>query len=110
GEASTPTYQRLALNVIAATSRGPHTLLASAGAGSGLGTTLPAYDRHWLGGFLRLSGTAPHSAAGDELVLARLVYLQRLNSGLLLARAGDIHVGASLEAGQVWQSRDTPAL
>ena len=57
-----------------------------------------------LGGFLNLSGFAPGQISGPHSALARLSYYRR--SGQIKgAFAVPLYIGASLEAGNVWQSR-----
>jgi NTE family protein len=58
-----------------------------------------------LGGFLRLSGLARGEISGPNAGVARLVYYRR--SGKAGGGLFDIpvYLGASLEAGNVWQSR-----
>ena len=58
-----------------------------------------------LGGFLNLSGFARGEIAGPHAGLARLIYYRR--SGELTRDIWDmpLYLGASLEAGNVWQTR-----
>lgn len=51
-----------------------------------------------LGGFLRLSGTAPESVAGNRVVLGRIV-MARTVGAMPAALGGDVRLGFSLEAG-----------
>jgi NTE family protein len=51
-----------------------------------------------LGGFLRLSGTAPESVAGNRVVLGRVV-MARTVGAMPAALGGDVRLGFSLEAG-----------
>jgi len=57
-----------------------------------------------LGGFLRLSGLGRGEISGPHAALAKLVYYRRVGdtSGILDT---PIYLGASAEAGNVWQSR-----
>lgn len=57
-----------------------------------------------LGGFLRLSGLERGEISGPHAALAKLVYYRRIGdtSGILDT---PIYIGASAEAGNVWQNR-----
>jgi NTE family protein len=74
--------------------------------GLNLATTVngdaPIEALYRLGGFLRLSGLNDNSIAGQSSALARAVYMRRINDIQLLPA----YLGASLEAGNVWQDRD----
>ena len=62
-----------------------------------------------LGGFLNLSGFAPGQISGPHSALARLSYYRR--SGQIKgAFAVPLYIGASLEAGNVWQSRSDTSM
>ncbi len=85
---------------------GRHTL----GTGIALNTTesgVPTFaDFFELGGFLNLSGLDRGQRRGPHAALARLIYFRQLGeaeNGLL---DWPIYMGASLEAGNTWQSRD----
>jgi NTE family protein len=56
-----------------------------------------------LGGFLRLSGLRNDQLSGQYEAFGRLVYLHRLGRVPLVGR--DFYGGASIEAGNVWNSR-----
>jgi NTE family protein len=58
-----------------------------------------------LGGFLRLSGLERGAISGPHAALARLVYYRRAGESAGVFDV-PIYLGASLEAGNVWQSRD----
>lgn len=66
--------------------------------------TAALQDLFPLGGFQRLSGLTRASISGPHAALARLVYYRRMRES---AGVFDIpvYLGASLEAGNVWQSR-----
>ena len=62
----------------------------------------PFHEQFTLGGFMNLSGLQVDQKVGQQLAIGRLVYSYRwLSSPILPA-----YVGASLEAGQIWQDRD----
>jgi len=59
-----------------------------------------------LGGFLRLSGLARGEISGPHAAVARLVYYRRVGEtggGLFDV---PLYLGASIEEGAVWQTRD----
>jgi NTE family protein len=58
----------------------------------------------FLGGFLNLSGFAERSLHGDQAVLGRAVVYRRTGQMDALFST-PIYIGASLEAGNAWQSR-----
>jgi NTE family protein len=58
----------------------------------------------FLGGFLNLSGYAERSLHGDQAVLGRAVVYRRTGQMDALFST-PIYIGASLEAGNAWQSR-----
>jgi NTE family protein len=65
-----------------------------------------AINEHFpMGGFLRLSGLEHEQISGPHAALGKLVYYRRISSppqGLLYL---PMYLGASLEAGNVWQTR-----
>ena len=58
-----------------------------------------------LGGFLRLSGLERGAISGPHTALTRLVYYRRFGSADGAIFDTPLYVGASLEAGNAWQSR-----
>lgn len=59
-----------------------------------------------LGGFLRLSGLERGEISGPHAGLARLVYYRRVGDTTGGLFETPIYLGASVEAGNVWQNRD----
>ncbi len=59
-------------------------------------TAVPPHDPARLGGLFRLSNREIDELVGRYAAVARLIYLHRLEGGR-------VHLGASLEAGNVWQ-------
>ena len=57
-----------------------------------------------LGGFLNLSGLRTDQLSGDYLGFARAVYYHRMGPLRYIGRSW--YLGGSLEAGNVWQTRD----
>jgi NTE family protein len=84
-----------------AVSLGRHALVAIAGAGSSLGSTLPIYEQFEMGGPFSLSGYERGQLTGRYFGLGELVYHFRL---LRLARplGTGIYAGVSAEVGNVW--------
>ena len=63
-----------------------------------------------LGGLFRLSGYAPDELQGRHMGIGRLLYYYRLGDQALPVLDTPIYVGASIEAGNVWQSSDAIGL
>lgn len=63
-----------------------------------------------LGGFLRLSGLARGEIIGPHAALARIVYYRRWGATAGSLFDVPVYIGASLEAGNVWQDRSDIAL
>ncbi len=99
-------YEVLAIDFNKAWSRGEHTVIA----GFDMQTSWDANDLVQaylpLGGFLRLSGLEPGEISGPHAGVARLIYYRRVGrsgGGLIDV---PVYLGASLEAGNAWRSRD----
>ena len=60
-----------------------------------------------LGGFLRLSGTAPQSVLGSRVVLGRMVMARSIGA-MPAALGGDVRLGFSLEAGGAYDGATNP--
>lgn len=59
----------------------------------------------FLGGFLNLSGTAERSVIGDQIALGRAVMYRRMGGSLSDIFGVPLYLGASAEAGNVWNTR-----
>jgi NTE family protein len=59
----------------------------------------PFHEAYTLGGFFRLSGLPVDAQLGQHRALHRAAYYYRVGSATILP----IYLGASLEAGRVWQ-------
>ena len=99
-------YDVLALDWNAAWSRGKSTLVAGLDYSTSQNAENVVQAQFPLGGFLRLSGLERGQLSGPHAGVARLVYYRRIGDS-----AGDlievpIYLGASVEAGNVWQTRD----
>ena len=70
---------------------------------SNLGTTLPYYDQFTLGGLFNLSGLPRNELLGQTSLFGALILQYRLNkvSGAIVR---GLYLGASAEAGNVWQN------
>ena len=87
---------------------GALTLLTSVEAGSSLVGDPSFGNEFYLGGFRRLSGLSPREISGDQLLLGVLQAYYRL--GNRTTRFGMApFVGATFEAGNVWQDRNQVA-
>ena len=95
-------HQRLDLQLVAAGSTGRHALFGIVRGASALGGTLPASSRLYLGGLFSLSGLSPGALSGSYGGSAALVYTYRL--GQAPRFADGIYVGASVEAGNAWET------
>jgi len=96
-------YQKIDAQFIKAFTYRSYTLLASAEFASYINSTIPFYDQFTLGGFLRLSGYQQDQLRGQQMGLGRLIAYWRASQSLL----GSFYMGASLEAGNVWQVGQT---
>jgi NTE family protein len=98
-------YDRLRFNFVQAGSFGRgsrNTLLGKLELGTDFSSDVPFYDAFRLGGFLNLSGLKRDQLRGPKKGLAALVFYRQLNRepGFL---GNNYYVGASLEAGNMWQ-------
>ncbi|MDH3533772.1 MAG: BamA/TamA family outer membrane protein, partial [Gammaproteobacteria bacterium] len=71
--------------------------------------TAASQDLFPLGGFRRLSGLTRNSISGPHAALAKLVYYRRMRESTSVFDV-PIYLGASLEAGNVWQSRSAMSM
>lgn len=76
--------------------------------GLGYATTMDSYDAVQdyfpLGGFLQLSGLQRGEISGPHTALTRLVYYRRVSSSSGGLFDIPVYIGASVEAGNAWQS------
>jgi NTE family protein len=70
--------------------------------GSTVSGTAAPQNRFRLGGFMRLSGFSQDQLTGQQYLLLRSAYLHRLKGFNLIP----LYLGASLEAGNVWEDRE----
>jgi NTE family protein len=58
-----------------------------------------------LGGFLNMSGVTPETLTGPHFAIARAIYYRRIGEGGQGFLNVPVYLGASLEAGNVWNAR-----
>lgn len=68
---------------------------------------LPAFR---LGGFFNLSGLAPNELQGQHTAMGRMLYYRSLGNPDLSLLKTPIYLGASLEAGNVWQEKEDASI
>jgi len=98
------TSDRAEVGGLAAHSFGKNTLIVSANAGVTLNAQTYPQDYFQLGGFLNLSGLHIGELAGPQYGVGRLLYYRKVGSGVGVFQM-PFYLGASAEAGNVWQQR-----
>lgn len=98
-------FDSLETDMFSVWTAGRHTLNAGITFNTTIDSELQIQNFFPLGGFLNLSGFARGEIAGPHAGVARLVYYRR--SGEITRDVWDmpLYLGASLEAGNVWQTR-----
>ena len=81
------------------------TFAAFANYGTDLGSSLPVYSNFRSGGFLSLSGLQLNELAGSRLATAAFIPYRKVGS-LPSLFGGDLYMGGSLEAGNVWTENE----
>lgn len=99
-------YEILAIDVNQAWSRGNNTLVAGLNFATSNHATNVVQAHFSLGGFLRLSGLERGQLSGPHAGVARLLYYRRVGSSAGGLVEWPVYIGASIEAGNVWQVRD----
>jgi NTE family protein len=102
-------YNRALLRVIGAHSIGRWTAQLRASYGDGFNRQLPFYDGFSLGGFRNLSGRPPNQLTGQTLAFASVEFRYALTPKPGAVVKG-LYVGATAEAGNVWDSRNLASL
>jgi NTE family protein len=92
-----------------ATTFGRETFVAGVDVGSTLEQAVQLQNQFTLGGFGRLSGLKPDSLIGNQAALARLVAWHRAGAETRTSFSFPLYLGASIEAGNVWQDRSDAA-
>ncbi len=99
-------FEALESNIKIVRSFGRHTFTLGGSYQTTLKNTVIIQNFFPLGGFLRLSGLARGEISGPHAGVARIVYYRRIGDtggGLFDV---PLYLGASLEQGAVWQTRD----
>ena len=86
-------------------SRGKSSLQLGLNYASTLDADAALQDYFPLGGFLRMSGLERGEISGPHAALAKLVYYRRVGESAGGLLDVPVYLGASLEAGNIWQSR-----
>jgi NTE family protein len=82
-----------------------NTVVFGAKAATSFDDTLPVEARFPLGGLFNLSGLTRNQLSGQQLLLGRMIYYRTLTNGTPDLFDIPIYAGASLEAGNIWESR-----
>jgi NTE family protein len=100
------TSDQLTFNYTGARSFGRNTFVLSASLGETLQDHVTDVNLMFpLGGFLNLSGLKANSISGPNFGIARLIYYRQIGRGGPSWLDVPTYLGASLEAGNVWQTR-----
>ncbi len=98
-------YDTIEAEVAQTWSRGKSSLQVGLGYATTLDAAGAVQDFFPLGGFLRLSGLERGALAGPHAGLARLIYYRRMGDSAGGMLDTPFYIGASAEAGNVWQNR-----
>lgn len=99
-------YDTFAFDMNSAWSRGKSTLVAGIDFATSHNADTVVQAHFPLGGFLRLSGLERGQLSGPHAGVMRLLYYRRIGESAGGLIEVPVYVGASVEAGNVWQSRD----
>jgi NTE family protein len=86
-------------------SRGKNSLQLGLNYASTFDSAAELQDYFPLGGFLRMSGLERGEISGPHAALAKLVYYRRVGESAGGLLDVPVYLGASVEAGNIWQSR-----
>ncbi len=98
-------FDTVEADLIAAVSRGKSTLSLGLSYATTIDSQSGIQDYFPLGGFLRLSGLERGNIAGPHAALAKLVWYRRVGSSAGGLFDTPVYLGASAEAGNVWDER-----
>ena len=98
-------FNTMEADIASTWSRGKNSLQLGLGYATTFETNDSIQNYFPLGGFLRLSGLERGEISGPHAALARLVYYRRVGESAGNLFDVPVYLGASLEAGNVWQSR-----
>jgi len=96
---SDDSYNRILVNGGGAFTFRKQTIIAAFKGGTHIGNELPWYDEFNLGGFLNLSGLTSNQLRGQHMALGKVITYHKVGESFI----GDLYLGGSLEAGNVWQ-------
>ena len=99
-------YETLTFDINRAWSRGKSTVVAGVNYATSIDASSVVQAHFPLGGFLRLSGLERGQLRGPHAGVARLLYYRRVGTSAGNLIELPIYVGASLEAGNAWATRD----
>jgi NTE family protein len=98
-------FSTIEADIASTWSRGKNSLQFGLGYATTVDSNDSIQDYFPLGGFLRLSGLERGEISGPHAALAKLVYYRRVGESAGNLLDVPLYLGASLEAGNVWQSR-----
>jgi NTE family protein len=99
-------YEQAALRVIGAKTFGRHTVVGGVRYDTTIDGTAPVHALSRLGGFFNLSGFSQNELSGQHSGRLLAAYYRRVGNFARLP----IYAGATLEVGNVWQTRDEISL
>jgi len=98
-------FSTIEADIASTWSRGKNSLQFGLGYATTVDSNDSIQDYFPLGGFLRLSGLERGEISGPHAALAKLVYYRRVGESAGNLLDVPFYLGASVEAGNVWQSR-----
>ena len=99
-------FETYSASWLIARSSGRNTLIFSTDLGTTSDDLTTPENFFSVGGFLNLSGLPPGLLAGPHFAVGRLIYYRQIGRGGAGVLDFPAYIGASLEAGNVWQDRD----
>lgn len=99
-------FETIDANLSAVFSRGKSSFEFGLGFETNTGSDVEVQNYFPMGGFMRLSGLERGQISGPHAGLARIVYYRRVSNsagGVLIDMP--VYIGASIEVGDVWQTR-----
>jgi NTE family protein len=98
-------FSTVEADILSTWSRGKNSLQLGLGYATTVDSSGAIQSYFPLGGFLRLSGLERGEISGPHAALAKLIYYRRVGDSAGNLLDVPIYLGASLEAGNVWQTR-----
>jgi NTE family protein len=99
-------FETYSANWLIARSLGRNTLIFSTDLGTTSDDLTTPENFFSAGGFLNLSGLPPGFLSGPHFAVTRLIYYRQIGRGGSGVLDLPAYIGASIEAGNVWQDRD----